>query len=395
MFRNARQQTEAPAQTTGVKGEEGFALALVVLALVGMTTMAMAGYLRSNTDYKINQNHRASLRAFNLSDAARSQYMGRGKLRSDTTTYSYAQGAANVWSEQLIVVDDSSTLYRLVSEGQHNSPEGGRSLRQTGSVVLHKAAGFSVNAALTAPAGLIKNGAAGGLDGFDQAGNGACSVAGSENLAGLMVPPGGFSDNGSTSFYDDGVEVVEEGGGPGRGGGGGGGGGGQNGFNGSPAIDSTYTGTQMLTDIGIDWTAMLDESFAEADFVVSEDGYPNFNTDVERDEWPVIHIDQSTYSLTNGQSGRGTLVIHGDVEFNGTFTWDGVILIGGQLTSNGGQRIRGSIIAGLNLQLGQSVQPVDLGNGTWDYGYHSCNVMNALKGIGWPIEEPHTWIEIF
>ena len=83
---------------SGARGEGGFALALVLLALVGMTTMAMAGYLRSNTDYKINQNHRAALRAFNVSDAARSHYMARGKLRSDTTTYNYSEGVADVWA---------------------------------------------------------------------------------------------------------------------------------------------------------------------------------------------------------------------------------------------------------------------------------------------------------
>ena len=102
--------------------EGGFALALVLLALVGMTTMAMAGYIRSNTDYRINQNHRATLRAFNVADAARSHYMARGKLWSDTITYNYSQGAADVWAEPLLAVDDSSTLYRLVSSATHTSP---------------------------------------------------------------------------------------------------------------------------------------------------------------------------------------------------------------------------------------------------------------------------------
>ena len=391
-----RTEKRAPGRDTAGIGEEGFALALVLLALVGMTTMAMAGFLRSNTDYRINQNHRASLTAFNVSDAARSQYMGRGKLRSDTTTYSYAQGAASVWSEPLIAVDDSSTLYRVVSEGQHNSPEGGSALRQTSSIVIHKAAGFSVNAALTAPAGLLKNGTAGTLEGADHAVIGDCPVGGQENVAGLQVPPGLFSDNGNTTFSDNGTQVALGGGtvssGPGRGGGGGGGGNG--GFAGNPAIDSTRNATQIINDLGIDWQGMLDGSFAEADYVLSEDGYPNFGN-LPSDEWPLIVIDQSTYQLDDSYNGRGTLVLQGDVRFNGNFQWDGLILVGGHLVSNGGQRIRGAIVAGLNLQLGQTVGAVDLGNGTWNYGYHSCNVLNALKGVGWPVEEPHTWVEIF
>lgn len=367
-------QVHQPEKKTGVRNEEGFALALVMLALVGMTTMAMAGFLRSNTDYRINQNHRASLRAFNLSDAARSQYMGRGKMSSDTTTYSYAQGGADVWSEVLIAVDDSSTLYRLVSSGRHVSPEGGAALRLTSSIVLHKAAAFSVNAAITAPAGLIKNGTSGDVDGTDHASVGQCPVGGSENVAGLEVPPGGFAQSGV---------------GKGKGGGT------APGFAGSPAIDSTKTALQMVSDLGLDWQGMLDGSFAQADYVVSEDGYPNFMTDVESDEWPLILYDHNVVALTDSHSGRGTLVIPNSLVLNGDFRWDGLILIGDEFISNGVQTIEGAMVSGLNLLLGGTPTSSEIGNGTWTAHYHSCNVLNALKGVGWPVEEPHTWVEIF
>lgn len=381
-----RTETKVHPRAADGIGEEGFALALVLLALVGMTTMAMAGFLRSNTDYRINQNHRASLTAFNVSDAARAQYMGRGKMRSDTATYSYAQGAASVWSEQLIAVDDSSTLYRVVADGQHTSPEGGFAQRRTTSVVIHKAAAFGVNAALTAPAGLIKNGTAGSLTGIDQSTVGQCPVAGKGNVAGLQVPEGLFDDNGNTSFNNtDGTTSS----GPGRTGGGN-----TAGFAGNPAVDSTRTSSQIFGDLGINWQSMVDGSFAEADYVLSQDGYPSMGS-LPSDEWPLVVVDQSTFQLDDSHSGRGTLVLHGDVQLSGTFHWDGIILVGGRMSSNGGQRIRGAVVAGLNLQLGQTVGAVDLGNGTWDYGYHSCNVLNALKGVGWPVEEPHTWAEIF
>ncbi len=351
----------------------GFALALVVLALVGMTTLAMAGFLRSNTDYRITQNHRASIHAFNVADAARSEYLGRGKLRTDTVTYSYSDGAADVWTEPLIAVDDSSTLYRIVSSGTHAAPEGGSSSRRTSSVVIHKAVGFSVNAAITAPAGLLKNGNAGGVDGDDQATIADCPVGGTEDVAGLQVPPGGFSQNG----------------GKGKGGGT------PPGFSGNPPIDDTQSAADILLGLGIDWQGMLDGSFAQADFIVSQDGYPNFSSDVATDEWPLILIDSNSYSVGNPESGRGTLVFQGDATLNGSFDWDGLILVGGQLTSNGIQHISGAVVAGLNLYLGQNPGATDLGNGNWDYAYHSCNVLNALKGIGWPVEEPHTWMEIF
>jgi hypothetical protein len=248
------------------RAQGGFALAIVLLALLGLSALATAGYLSSNTDYRINQNHRASLKAFYVSDAARSHYMGRGKLRSDTITYSYADGAADVWTEQLISVDDSSTLYRLVSDGRHNSPEGGRANRQTSSVVLHKVASISVNAAVTAIGGLVKNGTSGSVDGNDAAPNNSCPVAQTEALAGLQVPPAGFSHNG---------------GGKGKGGT-------PSGFYGNPGIDSTTAAMQLVNDLGIDWQGILDGNFAQADYTLSHDGYPNFSSDVATEDWPLI-----------------------------------------------------------------------------------------------------------
>jgi hypothetical protein len=355
------------------RAQGGFALAIVLLALLGLSALATAGYLRSNTDYRINQNHRASMKAFYVSDAARSHYMGRGKLRSDTITYMYADGASDVWTERLISVDDSSTLYRLVSEGSHRSPEGGQANRQTSSVVLHKVASISVKAAITAIGGLIKNGNSGLVDGNDAAPSGTCPVAQSEVLAGLEVPPGGFSQNG---------------GGKGKGGT-------PTGFSGNPGIDSTQVAAQMLSDLNIDWQGMLDGSFAQADYTLSSDGYPSFSTDVDTSDWPLILIDSPSYTVGPAHSGRGTLIFKGSAVFNGSFAWEGLILVGNEFTSNGNNDIDGSVIAGLNLLLGVSPQPTDLGNGTWTIDYHSCNVLNALKGIGWPVEEPGTWHEIF
>ena len=352
----------------------GFALALVLLALVGMTTLAMAGFLRVNTDYRITQNHRASIHAFNVADAGRAQYLGAGKLDPDTLTYAYADGAADVWTEPLVAVDDSSTLYRVVSSGVHQAPEGGVANRRTTSVVIHKAVAFNVNAAVTAPAGLQKNGTSGDVDGNDDSTPSDCPVGGDEDLPGLMVPPGGFSQNGN--------------------GNGNGGGGSPPGFAGNPAIDDTQSALQMVQALGINWQGMLDGSFAEADYVVSSDGYPNFAS-LPSDEWPLILYDSPNASIGAGETGRGTLVFPGNVTFNGNFDWDGLILIGGSFTSNGKQEVYGSVVAGLNLLLGQSPGIVDLGNGNWVVHYNSCNVLSALKGVGWPVEEPHTWAEVF
>lgn len=50
----------------------------------GPRAFAAAGYLRSNTDYRINQNRRASVKAFYVPDGGRSRFPGRGRVRTDT-----------------------------------------------------------------------------------------------------------------------------------------------------------------------------------------------------------------------------------------------------------------------------------------------------------------------
>lgn len=342
---------------------------MALLVLMALSGLAMAGHLVSTTDYRINQNHTASLRAFYLADRGFSDFLARGKVRTDTSVYTYGGGTASVILEPLLTVDDSSNLYILTSVGRHAPPEGGLAVRTLSAAVIRKAAGFRVNAALTAAGGLEKNGNAGSVSGLDAATPADCPVGGTEDVAGLAVPPGGFSQNGN---------------GKGKGSG--------SGFVGNPGIDSTQTAVALLGGTHIDWQGLLDESFAQADYVLSRDGFPDFGS-LGADEWPLILIDQASFSMTPPQSGRGTLVVQGDLTLNGNVRWDGLILVGDELESNGLQHVAGAVVTGLNLLLGQTAEESNLGNGNWDYRYHSCNVLAALKAIGSLIEEPGTWFE--
>ncbi|MFV1987937.1 MAG: hypothetical protein ACC682_11710 [Gemmatimonadota bacterium] len=395
MLKKSNTQTgraQPPDRTPTGSGQGGFALALVMLALIGMTTLAMAGYLRSSTDYKINQNYRAATRAFYVSDAGRSQHLATGRMSSDTTTYSYSSGSVNVWAEPLISIDGAGMLYQLKASGTHNSPEGGTANRMTSSIVIWTPADLDINAAITAPAGLNKNGVAGSVSGYDQATTADCPTGGLGDVAGLQVPPGLFNQNGNGNSNGNNGNNGKGKGNSGNGGGNSGGGSVPPGFYGVPEIDSTQTAYEMTSNI--DWQGMLDGSFVEPDYIVSVDGYPSFGN-IGADEWPIILVDADSYSFNPPKSGRGTLIIQGDATFQGSFSWEGLVLIGGQLTSNGNNSIAGALVAGLNIQLGQTINAVDVGNGTWDYAYNSCNLLNALQSMGYAVEEPHTWLEIF
>ncbi len=85
--------------------------------------------------------------------------------------------------------------------------------------------------------------------------------------------------------------------------------------------------------------------------------------------------DSTTFSpqLTNlDDNGFGILMIEGDVKLNGGFSWDGIILVTGTATLNGGGggiNIRGALYANHTVTI----------NGGIDARYDSCAINNALN----------------
>lgn len=358
--------------THRIEDDGGFALIMALLALVGMTLLGAAGYLLSSADYRINQSHRAATQAFYVTDAGLENFMGSGRARTDTATYTHAEGSAEVWATKLLDLDPETAMYRVTSRGQHTPAEGGTAQKTINVVAIFKVAQFSLNAAFTAPPGLQKNGVAGTLSGYDAANPADCGLPGPQDVAGVAVPPG---------------ELTYTGGGKGKGGGGP-----PPGIDGVPPVDESRTVDEMLTETGIPWSAVKAGAYASADYVYSQHGWPNFGS-IPADEYPMIIADQSSFSVNPSKSGRGTVVVHGDLVVDGAWTWDGVALVGGIVTSNGNNRVRGAVVGGLNMLEGEDVDEMQLGNGTWDYQYHSCNVLWALKGMGTLAEEPGTWAE--
>lgn len=355
------------------RDEAGFALLVALVTLIGVSLLAAAGYLLSRADYRINQSHRAATQAFYVADAGLQRYLGSGRIWPDTVSYAHPQGRAAVWATKVVEVDTITSLYRLEARGFHSPPEGGAAVRTVSTVAILRAPSFGLNAAFTSPPGLQKNGVAGLVSGFDAANPADCGLSGPHDKAGLAVPPG---------------ELSLSGGGKGKGGGGD-----PPGFEGDPAVDESMSALEMLEATGIDWAALKSGGYAEADYVYSEDGWPDFSSQVGPDEWPMIVGDQDAFAVNPDQSGRGTLVVYGDLDINGSWSWDGIVLVGGTLTSNGNNHVEGAVVGGINMLLGETVDENQLGNGTWEYRYHSCNVINALKGIGAPVEEPGTWSE--
>src|SRR5581483_10689507 len=104
---------------------------------------------------------------------------------------------------------------------------------------------------------------------------------------------------------------------------------------------------------------------------------------------------------TNGFSlpnrGRGIIITDSNFVITGSNMWDGIVLVGGQLTSNGNNTTAGATLSGLNFLIGgtpstSSVDDSDA-NGQKTYVYDSCKVSNAAARMRRYSVLPNTWVD--
>ena len=96
------------------------------------------------------------------------------------------------------------------------------------------------------------------------------------------------------------------------------------------------------------------------------------------------------------------IIADSDFVINGSNMWDGIIMVGGQLTSNGNNTIAGATLSGLNLpdrradaELQQQEQRYDdsVANGQKTYVYNSCNVSKAAQRLRRYVAMPNSWMD--
>lgn len=194
-------------------------------------------------------------------------------------------------------------------------------------------------AAWTSLSGLVKNGGSGVISGADKCGT-------STSVAGVAVP-------NTPGYVQDGGASVPSG---------------------SPNILNMGTQSQANDMVSVDWEGIVGGMSLSADVVIPGGSWPSFTNP---NYWPVIYVDQASSFALPG-SGRGMLIVRNDMVMSGGTEWEGIILVGGTFTSNGSNTVSGSLVTGLNVLLGYSVPPSNIGNGTKTYRYDSCNVESAM-----------------
>jgi hypothetical protein len=250
-------------------------------------------------------------------------------------------------------------VYVITSRGRYTAARRYNSLtpsaeRTVATYAVWTPTPFDLNGAYTSLTNVQQNGAgSGGLSGIDR-----CTLANGgalPSIPGVALPdgagPNGTSYGGSTAPIDgDPNDTPVPLGTPGPGG---------------TAKDA----------VDIDWASIVAGTTLPPDYTA----WPaSFTTPVD---WPVTKINGD---FIMPGSGKGILIVTGNLTWPGTplKTWEGLILVGGNIISNGQANLFGAVITALNVKLGVAVPTQNVGNGTKLFQYDSCALKRALGHIG-------------
>jgi hypothetical protein len=290
--------------------------------------------------------------------------MGVVKVPTDTVDYTMDGMPVQVTAEKLLDLPGERSIYRIRSTATYDVPNGGTAVRIASTSAMYSIGTIKVKGAFTSPNGLLKNGGSGTISGSDYSSSGdpECPDSPKPAIAGVKVPPSSYTQSGGSLVPD-----------------------------GDPPIDDTEAAADLLADSEINWEALTDGTVIP-DYTIPPDSWPNFGS-MGSDEWPLIYVDDN-YEVTPSESGRGILVVRQNLHMNGSWEWNGAVLVGGYITSNGYQVIEGATMSGLNMLLGETVASSDIGNGNKVFKYHSCNVKKAAtRAFGGFAEIPGSWSE--
>jgi len=355
-----------------LRNRGGFALPMTIMVIVVLTAALTSAFVSTSSETTTNVALRGQNRAFMIAQMGLERFLEKpdpltlcptcDTLRSTPSVDAFAReidGDSVYITVTRIRHQSGATVpavYFIQARGiDKRSKLSGRlaaigAERSVGVYAQWNVNTMGVRSAWTSLTGLDKNGTAGLLSGVDQ-----CGVM--PDVAGTTVPQGQFTHSGGTGWAE-----------------------------GNPPVDTSMTASQVADSVNIDWKSIINGNSMPADIVVNSTAdFPSagwFDADTSR--WPIIRITVDGFSLPN--HGRGIIIAEKDFKIVGSNMWDGVVLVGGQLISNGSNTVAGATVSGLNVLLGAEAgeSVLDDGataNGQKIYQYSSCKVARATKSL--------------
>lgn len=350
----------------------GFALPVVLMALFILTGALASGFAmlrgeRAADDATLQADAAAALAESGLQQGLNNR-AGLGLASNpgavpDSVRLNLAGGYVDIISARLRapVGDSVPGIYFVRTRGVRTRTGvsgAGNAVATASTFATYNTVTMTVQSAMTGINGIRKAGGSGLISGHDVCGAKA-------SLPGVAVPTDpGYFGSGPILNAVDGSEKVS-------------------------TIGATKE--EAADAVPIDWDAIVNDDAISPNFDVSPSG-TNFPDAAwwlaNPNAWPTIIVrngpDPSTEFMLPAK-GRGLLIVFGDLNLNGNSAgWEGLVLIGGRLRSNGSNEVLGGTVTGLNVKLGFNVDDNDVNelNGTKEYKYHSCHIEKALNGGG-------------
>ncbi len=344
----------------------GFALPTAILVIAVLSIMVAGGFSIVSAERRSVADQKSQISAFRIAEQGLEIFLiRRDSLLKNTPGYTKIPDATPDSARIMVPggyadvtltrirppINNQSGVYVARSRGTETAgayagtPQGVRTVAQ---YVLWESAPMQVLAGWTALSGLQQNGNAGTIGGID-----LCGVA--DTVAGVVVPvnPG----------YQGKVTAV-----------------------GDPPIDSVAPDS-----VDIDWDNIINHDGIEPSIVIPGGSFPPAAAWTSNPNYyPIIRVNSPDYTLPN--SGKGMIIAKGHLTIDGSTTWSGVLLVGGDITSNGNNGVQGATVSGLNVKLGTYV-PSSTANGTKTYNFNSCEVTRATSPAGALVTLKNTWVD--
>jgi Tfp pilus assembly protein PilX len=369
-----RRNLEIRAVLNVVANEKGFLLVAALTLMATLTLLGTTAYILSSTDIKIGGNFRNNQMVLQVAMAGAER--ARELLRvenlgsSDSSTFSdelnstTRKGANATLDGYSTVTDDVPLTTGTLNNVTYNtylsndSADGANSTTDSNGKVMITSVAVGPNSAKaqvqivvtmqlppSSPATIYSKG--------DVTGNGSSlTITGNDACgAGTALAPIYTKDPATTNL------------------------------NGSPTLQGSPSTPQHGT-LDIDITAYIDSLRPGATTLTEDQNNATFGSASNYQtvySWPddPAHFNNQGLKLQN-VTGYGVLLVKGDLELGGGFQWNGIILVTGSVTLNGGGgnpiNIYGQIFSGTSTLTDVTV------NGSNTIGYDSCKVKKAMAG---------------
>ena len=345
----------------------GAALPVVILLMVILALSLTAAFTINSNESRAVDNQQEQIEAFALAESGRERYLidraAFGLNGEPAASESIRVVQSGGYADVVVVRIRQSFggrpgLYALRSTGVRTNPRmpgQPAATRTVGQIFKWETGNLSVPGAWTSLSGIQKNGGSGEFSGVDE-----CGML--PAVAGVAVPTvPGYTQSGGTSIPA-----------------------------GNPPIKDLGPQASANDSARIDWAGVLSGTSLTPTISVPPQTFPTAAAFADTSFWPIIKV---TGDLALPNSGRGILIVSGNFTIGGGQSWDGILMAGGTVTSNGSTTIRGAAISGLNEQLGIDIPASDIANGTKIFRYNSCLMARALRPFAGVVPLDNAWAD--